>query len=346
MIGILYKHSLDNYTLLYDGYLSKIKCLNELDTKVIWVTNIESEKIKHKNIKSISFFGTTFGEIINNFGYKSLNTINKLEIVLKTINKIILKVEIEHKVKITNRKIEEMSDSIVDFYYFKIDSTDFDKILLLKNRSEKEINIDISNPRSRNYNISYTSKYALLNKVKDIYIPTAPPTIVKHNSVKNEKTIIINKCLVSPKKNIVDIKKALVFKDLIGVDKLLFDSDIDLLKDVFDIIVKETYAYSKVKKINLGLDFGNPQDNFAEDIYSNVLINKIKSKNNFIDLYISKIERDYIYSDINLINNIDGLRVISISNNKFIIERDFSIDLDLKKVKKTINLNLSLIIKT
>ena len=346
MIAIIYKHNDENYTALVDGYITKVDNLNNLDAKKIWVTNIEVENINRENIKNISFFGSTFGEIINHFGYRNLSTFHKLSIVQKTINKIIEKIEIEHRIKLTIKRIEGMGETIVDFYKIKIPWFDT-KIEKSNIKSvSSDINIDLSKPRTKNYNISYTSRYAILNKIKDIIIPVDRFTTLKNEKQLSDKSFNIYMCNIKPKQNIKNIKKAIIFKDLIGENKILIERELKLVSDVYDVDIINIYSYSKNKKIDIGLELNKGKDSFAEEIYSNLIINKIKSVSPFLSMYLKKIEREYIYNDLLLLDSYESIRVISISNNKFIVERDFNYDINLNKVKSIINLNISLIIKT
>ena len=341
MISILYKHSDSNYITLSDNEIKKISKIDKLDINKIWVTNIPNSDIHKKNIKNIAFFGTSFGEIINNFGYNNLGTIEKLKIILKTINKIVKKVEKEHKIHLTKKKIESMENNLIDFHILKINTL---KTFINKNFIFKSDNsIEFTTPQSKNFNIAYTARYPTLSRLSGISIPDKP---IKENiKAKNEETFKIHICNVQLKNNIKDLKKAIIFKDLIGSNVILFDDDLIAISDIYNVDVVNTIEYTK-SKLTTGVESITPDDSFSEEIYSNMMIDKIKSKNNIISLYIKSIERLYIYNDFIQIEKNEGLRVISILNNKFIIERDFNIDINLKKIKSIINLNISLIIKT
>lgn len=343
MFAILYKVE-DKYIKFINNEISLNNKIGELMKDKIWVTNISKNLIKDNNVKHISFFGTSFEEIINYFGYNNLSTQAKFTVVINELEKIVDKIEKENKIRFFHNKISNLNNNIMESY---IDLND-DSIIISKTflslieKQNKEFPklINLKEPVSRNYNVSYSSMYAVLKTIKDCSIPTGSIALSPKNNVK---TTPIYRCNVIHKGGISNTEKSVFFKHLLGKDKILTEIDVNTIKDIFDCEIIETIKYDKSIKFRQHKE--QADNSFAEEIYSKLMINKLKEINPVVEFFINSIKTKCLYLDVVEINKVKPLNVIAISENRIIIERDFSKPLDLINIKDIININQNLIIK-
>lgn len=314
MLGIIYNIKSDAYIGHHpvEGFF-KTDSLKNLDSHILWISNIKKNQITLKNIKDELFFNVKFKNILYHFNANHLDASEQFPIILNVFNNIITVFKEEYRFFNFDTQDLIKSQNFSDVLYkSKITNlVDSDNLDFVKSSFNKEIRFN--QLESQEYFLGFFSRNDFIHELLDLPIPFGRFThypIENFSNLKNPYKMLetmrldksfIMKCRI--------LNRHPIMEDFFGEkfeDKWFTDFELAKVKDYVELEALEIIIFDekrRLKEIMRSL-FKTKYNNYAFEIFCKNVVISLKENNiDTLTVWIEAFEKIFYFEKVLTLKN-------------------------------------------
>lgn len=347
----------DGIGILGNNKKVKVSSYRNLDSKVVWITNIKNEEIlKNKNIKGNYFLNYDLEKLIYKIGLNNLGRIKITEELFSIFYNIILKINDKND-NINDKLIS--SNSLMEFNEKLFTSKNFNKINgFFKKDKKRNFVSSLKKSKDESEICLFEKNEVIFNRILELNVPVGNWKRLNQKTIsgKNadwfiglkQKHCFVVEANINIKNNELNL---LIPQKLYNGKCLINDIEFELISKFADIKVTNLYINDKKEKLeniftlNNKFDSGYMIGSISNDIIYNMFIEKIK-KFEFLDInnWIDSFENTLLLKKCLVFSNYN-IKVIGYGQRTYLLtyinneEKDKIISLS-KKLKLVYPVNI------